>query len=160
MFYFFIHATDTSWDSKFSVLKINLHVVKCCQNFSTTEILENEDKFAFFDQKFCLLDSTKEEFICYNNCYRNSIRMSPREKKWLWNAFATVCFFVKIPTGNSKERAIFALYSILLHFSSLEKHMVVEFFENSSWNSNRNYVYAQIYQVDTFKMIVPFLNST
>ena len=116
----------------------------------------NLQKIGGFYQKFCLLDSAKEEFICYNNSYRNSFRFL---QECFWNSFAIVCSFDKIPTGNTKERAIFALYSISLHFFIFRETYcsgILREFQSELCIL----VCAQIYQVDTFKMIVPFLNST
>ena len=75
----------------------------------------NLQKIGFFYQKFCLLDiaQKKNSYATICNSYRNSFRFL---QECFWNSFATVCSFHKIPTGNTKERAIFALYSILLHF--------------------------------------------
>lgn len=93
----------------------------------------NLHKIGFFYQKFCLLDSAKEKFISYNNSYRNSFRFL---QECFWNSFATVCSFHKFRPEIQKKELFLPSIQFCYIFSSLEKHIVVEFFENS----NRNYV--------------------
>ena len=146
----------------FSVLKINL---KCCQNFSTTEILENEDKFAknwgFFIKSFACWIAQKK------NSYATMILIGILSD-FFKNAFGILslpsALLTKFRPEIQKKELSLPSIQFCYIFSYLEKHIVVEFFENSNRNYVRRfrimYVCAQIYQVDTFKMIVPFLNST
>ena len=144
--FYSVLSANWDWDSVFSVLKINLHVVKCYQIFLQRKYLRIKTNlllFRFFDSK----ESTKAGVICFNIFWS----ISTIEKNYIGILldFFKYAFMSRIPVGFPTgiiiriplpSAAFTKFRSKLLSFCCILSSVIFCFSDQSSrwqWNSSR-----------------------